>query len=399
MIWEFERSKVLQDAGLLDTEPENSFDDIAKIASYVCNMPIALVSLIDNDRQFFKSSIGLNVRQTPIEESFCKIAAKTPDKLFAVEDARTDSRFKNNKLVNEYPKVVSYYGAPLKSKEGVAYGTLCVIDQKINVLTDEQKSILEKLSRQVEYLIELRIGTKKLHEYHAKLEKHSKDMEDFANMAAHDLKAPVRAIHSFVTLLDKKYENTWDIKDKKYIDFVHQSTKKMNSLIHDLLEFSKSTNSAAHFEDFDLNTLVAEHFEQLSSTSNRPKPILSCDVLPVIRSSKIAFSVLFSNLIENALKYQLPDAIAKIEIRYTDTQANRIFTITDNGIGIDAAYFDEIFKPFKRLHTSAEYAGNGLGLAACKKIIEHLNGEICISASSENGTTFTLTIPKNSSLN
>ena len=394
MISEFERLKVLYNTDLLDTEPENCFDDIAKIASYVCNMPIALVSLLDNDRQFFKSNVGLNVKQTPIEESFCKIAIETPEKLFIVEDARVDDRFKNSKLVNEYPKIVSYYGSPLKSASGVAYGTLCVIDQKKNILSNEQKHILEKLSRQIEYLIELRIGAKKVKEYHAKLEKHSKDMEDFANMAAHDLKAPVRAIQSFVTLLDKKHEPLWDTKDKKYIDFVQQSTAKMNSLINDLLEFSKSTNGVENKEDFDLNQLVLELFDNLNKNTDRPIPILICDRLPTIFSSKIAFTVLFNNLIDNALKYQDPNRAVKIEIKYTDTITDWKFTIKDNGIGIDVPYFDEIFKPFKRLHTNAEFTGNGLGLAACKKIIEHLNGNISVTSSLNEGSVFTVTIPK-----
>lgn len=391
---EKERIKALLETELLDTEPETMFDDITTITSAVCKMPIAIISLIDINRQFFKSQFGLNIRQTHINHSFCKIAIESPNDMLIVEDARLDPRFKNNLLVTGDPNIVSYYGVPLNSKAGTAYGTLCVIDQKVKVLSSEQKSILIKLSKQVEHLVELRISNKLLVNYQTKMEQYSKDMEEFSYMAAHDLKAPVRAIHSFISLLDKKNESIWDDKDKKYVAFISQSTLKMNNLIRDLLEFSKSTINTLTVENFDLKILINELFDTITETFKARKPVLSCETMPTIYSSKVAFAMLFNNLISNALQYQNKNENPVVEITNTSDLQNYIFNVKDNGIGVESEYYNEIFKPFKRLHTYAEYPGNGLGLAACAKIVEHLKGTITVQSVVGKGSVFTVKIPK-----
>ncbi len=128
------RIKTLEDYDVLDTVPEQMFDDITAIASYICNMPIALISLLDEKRQFFKSHLGIVLNETPIEHSFCVHALEKPENIFIVEDARLDDRFKNNPLVTSNPNIVSYYGMPLSSRRGVTFGTLCVIDNKMHFI-------------------------------------------------------------------------------------------------------------------------------------------------------------------------------------------------------------------------------------------------------------------------
>jgi signal transduction histidine kinase len=386
--------KALIETDLLDSEPEKMFDDIAEIASKICEMPIALLSLLDIDRQFFKSNLGINLKEAPIEQSFCKIAFQNPGEILIVEDARLDARFKNNLLVKGYPLVVSYYGVPLTSKDGISYGTLCVMDNKVKILNEEQKQQLLKLSKQVEHLIELKVTNKLLKYYQAKIELYSKNMEEFAYLAAHDLKAPIRKIDAFAKLLEKKYLNLWDIKDKKYFSFIHDSSKKMNELISDLLEYSKSNMDLENAVDFDLQKLIVGLFDSWTYGATNPKLVFICNEMPTIYSSKIAFTVLFTNLINNAIKYQKINSTPKIEINWIADDTYWIFTIKDNGIGIEPEYFDQIFKPFKRLHSSADYQGNGLGLAACIKIIDKLKGQISVNSIIDEGTTFTLKIPK-----
>jgi signal transduction histidine kinase len=386
--------KALIETDLLDSEPEKMFDDIAEIASKICEMPIALLSLLDIDRQFFKSNLGINLKEAPIEQSFCKIAFQNPGEILIVEDARLDARFKNNLLVKGYPLVVSYYGVPLTSKDGISYGTLCVMDNKVKILNEEQKQQLLKLSKQVEHLIELKVTNKLLKDYQAKIELYSKNMEEFAYLAAHDLKAPIRKIDAFAKLLEKKYLNLWDIKDKKYFSFIHDSSKKMNELISDLLEYSKSNMDLENAVDFDLQKLIVGLFDSWTYGARNPKLVFICNEMPTIYSSKIAFTVLFTNLINNAIKYQKINSTPKIEINWIADDTYWIFTIKDNGIGIEPEYFDQIFKPFKRLHSSADYQGNGLGLAACIKIIDKLKGQISVNSIIDEGTTFTLKIPK-----
>lgn len=396
---ELERIKTLIDFDILDTSPEEMFDDITSIASLICGMPISLISLLDVDRQFFKSSIGLEDKETPIEYSFCRLAIDSPKDIFIIEDARKDSRFKDNPLVLNNPNIVSYYGVPLNSKSGVAYGTLCVIDNTVKILTEEQKEILRKLSKQVENLIEFRKNNNLVSEYQRKIEKYSRDMEEFAYLASHDLKAPVRAIESFVKLLDKKHKSLWDEKDKKYLSFIIESTTKMNYLIHDLLEYSKSNVSNAKEIKFDLKELVFDVFRRLTYDISEKKPELICDEMPTITHSKIAFTLLFHNLISNGLKYQNKNSTPLIKVHFKENLTHLIFSVEDNGIGIENEYLELIFKPFKRLHNNSEYQGNGLGLAACTKIIDNLKGTITLDSAPGIGSTFIISIPKRAQIN
>ena len=393
---DLERIKTLIDFNILDTSPEEMFDNITSIASAVCRMPVALISLLDAERQFFKSNFGCKIRETPKENSFCKFAIETPNDIFIIEDARTDSRFKNDPDVLNEPNIVSYYGVPLNSTSGVAYGTLCVLDNKVNVLTEKQKEILRKLSKQVEYLIESRKNNDLLAEYKVKIEKYSSNMEEFAYLAAHDLKAPIRAVDSFVKLLDKKHNTIWDKKDEKYVSFITESTAKMSQLINDLLEYSKSNLNNDNDVEFDLKKLVFDVFRRLTYNISEKKPDLLCDEMPTISHSKIAFTLLFHNLISNGLKYQNKNSTPLIKVRFIENYTHLIFSIEDNGIGIEKEYLELIFKPFRRLHNNSEYQGNGLGLATCSKIIDNLEGNITLDSTPGVGSTFTISIPKHS---
>lgn len=153
---EKERLKVLEEYQILDTLPEDLYDDITEIASQICNTPISLISLIDDSRQWFKSHHGLDVSETPKDVAYCAHAINEPDKILEVPDAFEDERFHDNPLATGDPHVRFYAGAPLKTKDGHTLGTLCVIDHEKRKLTAEQKKTLWALSRQVVALLELR---------------------------------------------------------------------------------------------------------------------------------------------------------------------------------------------------------------------------------------------------
>ena len=152
---ETERLGALRKYRILDTEPERAFDDLAEIASQICGTPIALISLVDENRQWFKSHVGVAAQETSRSVSICSHAIQQRD-LFIVPDALEDARFRDNPLVREEPRIRFYAGAPLVTRDGDALGTLCVIDRRPRTLTDGQKAALDALRRQVEAQLELR---------------------------------------------------------------------------------------------------------------------------------------------------------------------------------------------------------------------------------------------------
>lgn len=160
------RVQALRRYRILDTDPEKAFDDLAILASSICNTPVALISVIDSDRQWFKSKVGVDITETPLEASFCAVAIQQPD-LFVVPDATKDPRFSSNPFVISEPKIRFYAGAPYTSSDGHPLGTLCVVDTVPRQLTASQEKALLALSRQVQAQFELR---KNLNELRSALE-------------------------------------------------------------------------------------------------------------------------------------------------------------------------------------------------------------------------------------
>lgn len=159
---ESERLAALHELGILDTPPESDFDDLTKLASYICGAPIALVSLVDADRQWSKSKIGLDVDEAPREHSFCTRAIETPDQPFIVPDATADERFKENPLVTGDPYLRAYAGVPLQTEDGLSVGTVCVIDRVPRSFDAEQIHALKLIAKEVEEKLEQRVLLKKV---------------------------------------------------------------------------------------------------------------------------------------------------------------------------------------------------------------------------------------------
>src|SRR6476660_800907 len=159
---EKERIAVLKEHEILDTPPEREYDDITLLASEICGTPISLISLVDDDRQWFKSSVGLHEAETPRDVAFCAHAILDPFETTIISDATKDERFASNPLVTGEPNIRFYAGAPLLSRENFALGTLCVIDSEPRQLTERQVAALQALARQLSVRLELRRTTRLL---------------------------------------------------------------------------------------------------------------------------------------------------------------------------------------------------------------------------------------------
>lgn len=236
--------------------------------------------------------------------------------------------------------------------------------------------------------------TKDLRNSNYQLKKSNAELEKFAFIASHDLKTPLRNIISFTGLLEQHLGEGQDQKVKEYFSFLKEGGKRMNSLIEDVLKFSKSIiDGEVVNEKIDLNLLCKELKSTLYNTiANQNATIEIVKPLPVVLSNYSSFFIVFQNLIENGIKYNQSTNPTVSIYPVTKTDSFSIF-FEDNGIGIPKEYYNQIWVMFARLHTHAEYEGTGLGLATCKKIIEDLHGTIEVSSEVGKGSIFELNFP------
>lgn len=220
------------------------------------------------------------------------------------------------------------------------------------------------------------------------------ELEQFAYVASHDLQEPLRMVTGFLGQISKKYNNLFDDKGRQYIFFATDGATRMRQIILDLLDYSRVGRTGDKRENIDLHELVLEICVLLRKQIDELHADIRVDQLPVLNTYKAPVRQIFQNLIGNALKYQLVSCAPVINITFEDEGDYWRFAITDNGIGIDPAYAEQIFMPFKRLHTREEYPGTGMGLAISKKIIENLGGNIAVESSEGKGSVFYFSLPK-----
>ncbi len=232
------RLEMLHDLSILDTGEEETFDRITRIAGYIFGAPIALVSLVDRDRQWFKSHLGLDARETPREQSFCAHAIGGTAPL-VVSDARIDERFRENPLVVGDPQIRFYAGAQLRTEEGIDLGTLCIIDREPRPIPDEkQLQTLKDLAATATVLIVQR--RLRIEATHAKAEAESatEAMREFFSRMSHDLRTPLGAILGYSEFLR---EADLSSEQREDVEEIHEAGRKMLSLVDNLLSASRET--------------------------------------------------------------------------------------------------------------------------------------------------------------
>ncbi|WP_440945334.1 PAS domain S-box protein [Methanosarcina sp. T3] len=228
----------------------------------------------------------------------------------------------------------------------------------------------------------------------AELARSNAELEQFAYVSSHDLQEPLRMIVSYLQLLQRKYQGRLDDKADKYIYFAVDGGSRMQSLINDLLEFSRVTTKAREFEPNDCEFILNQVLANLEIAIKENEATISYDPLPEIMADGTQLAQVFQNLISNAIKFRSKEA-PKIQISVEKEEGQWLFSVQDNGIGIDPKYSERVFEVFKRLHKKEEYPGTGIGLSICKKIIERHGGCIWVESELEKGSTFYFTLPIN----
>jgi signal transduction histidine kinase len=260
-------------------------------------------------------------------------------------------------------------------------------DKAAAIMDAKSRFELEKKKKEAEMLRQKNI---EIENYAHQLEISNNELKQFAHVASHDLKEPLRMISNYIHLLEKKVESTSNDNIKTYMGYVKEGAKRMYSLINSLLEFS-NLNHQIQPEKVDLNELLIEIRNQFAEQMKNV--VVSIDNLPTLVADKLHLYRLFENLISNALKFNL--STKKIlKIQYNDTDRTHEFKVVDNGIGIAREYADKVFIIFQRLNARDQFPGTGIGLAICKKIVENLKGKIWVEDNEFGGSTFCISIPK-----
>ena len=230
-------------------------------------------------------------------------------------------------------------------------------------------------------------------EYKKSLEQSNRELEQFAYVASHDLQEPLRKVSSFCALLENEYADVLSGDGAIYMEYIVDGATRMQTLIRDLLAFSRAKSESQQLQETDAQRALETAIDNLDHTINGTGATIVADDLPTIWANTARLVQVFQNLIGNGLKYNKSDS-PEVRITVNESENDFVFSIQDNGIGIKPEFHKRIFGIFKRLHNRSEYAGTGIGLAICKRIVEQWGGQISIESEPEVGSTFSFTIPK-----
>lgn len=370
-----------------------TYDNITSLVASICNVPVSLISIIDNDRNFFKSNFGLNLNENTRNYSFCGHAINDTEEITIVTDSRNDERFFDNPSVLT-GDAIFYAAVPLITSDGYKLGTMCVFDNKPRELDDNQKKALLTLAKQVMILFEKEYQNTILNNLQEDLQVRNINLEKFAGVVSHDLKSPLANIISLTHLLEQENEALLSDDSKIYLKYLKSSSYSLRNYIDGILNFYKSDSLLTYNrQEFQLDYLLNEIKKVLPINGN--VSIESNFENIKIITNKAALQQVLLNLISNALCYNSKVDI-EVKIHFSQDEKYLYFKVLDNGNGIETKNFNKIFNLFEVVEdTSSENEkGSGIGLATVKKVVESLGGKISVESVVGKGSIFSFSLTK-----
>lgn len=269
---------------------------------------------------------------------------------------------------SEFPAEISI--SPLETEEGI------LVTAVIRDIT-ERKETEQKLRQHTE-----------------ELERSNAELEQFAYVASHDLQEPLRTVASYTQLLARRYKDKLDSDANEFIEYIVGGATRMQDLINDLLSYSRVGTRGEEFNETDMGEIIASVIQNLDLRIKDTGATITYDKMPTVIADDRQLLQLLQNLVSNALKFH-GDQAPKVHIGVKQDAEDYVFSVNDNGIGMDPDYYERIFLIFQRLHGREAYPGTGIGLAICKKIVQRHGGRIWVESMPGAGSTFYFTIPVN----
>jgi len=391
---ELGRLAALHDAGVLDTAPEEDFDDIALLASEICGTPMGLVSLVAEDRQWFKAKVGIELEQTDRDLSFCAHTINGHE-LLEVPDATLDARFAGNPMVLAGEGAIRFYaGAPVVLDGTHAVGTVCVVDHVPRRLDAAQRRALRSLARHAAVQLELRRYARHAGDIADRLRQLDRMKDSFLATVSHELRTPLSTIRGYLEML---LEGGFDAEtSRRFLSVMQRNSDRLLRLIDELLLVARLTEEGM---ELDLAELDLADLAHQVTTACRPladhKEVTLRDRTagPVpARGDARRLAQALNHLVVNAIKFTAPGGEIIVE---STAVGEPELTITDDGVGIPAEDLTHVFDRFYRCASADVMAvqGPGLGLAIVKSIIDAHHGSIHLESVPGVGTTVRLTLP------
>lgn len=398
---EQERLEELYRFDVLYTQYEEDFDQIVKLASEICKVPISTISLIDRHRQWFKAKLGIVEAENERSTSFCAHAI-VGDELMVVDDAFADLRFQDNPSVTGEPNFRFYAGVPLVSNRGFKLGTLCVIDLKPRQLDEQQAFALDVLAKQVVKLFELRLRNKEekaktvvIEQQKRKLEELTAIQNKIISIIAHDVRGPVTSLKSVMDLRKSKGLSTAELV--KLMEVLEKQVDGTLDILTNLVEWGSILLRRSSMEptQIDLHTFIEEKVFKDMTAFTSPKANSLENLVPrhfILKADENSLRFMLRNLISNANKFT---SNGNISIRVeTNNEAVKIL-VADTGVGMSETTRKNLFNTAKRNTTEGTHRekGSGLGLILTKEFAHAMHAEITVDSEPGKGTTITIHLP------
>jgi signal transduction histidine kinase len=390
---ELQRVQAVRSYEIFDTEEEQDYDALTSIASMICQIPVALITFIDDQRQWFKSHHGTDINENLREYSFCTHTIATEEEIMVVSDASKDERFINNPMVTGPTKIAFYAGVPLVNSEGYALGTLCVLDQVPRELTLEQQTALKILAKQVIDKIELRRKITELAAVNKELELSEQRKSDFLSIVSHELKTPITTLKANLQMLDRIKEKPDSPLFPKLVDSCTKNVLKINLMVDELLNMHRYSENQlelnkTEFSIYELMSICCNHVR----IDDKHELLVKGDRNILLYADEHRIEQVLVNFVNNAVKYA-PDC-RQIDLTVTKDENNIRVSVKDYGPGIPKENIPHLFDRYWRAsHSGKKYTGLGLGLYICAEIIARHDGKIGVESEIGKGSTFWFTLP------